>query len=170
MTSRVLHEIPLRLLHRKVGDERVTLLQACYDNPIFEDNGGKNFPASPAAAQNGNSAIATGAGGGKSGRSALGRKTPADFLEDGTQQDGRCGASYHVANDYMHSLPSKVGSAPDEIIFRTKRRRSRCKLLLIAFAATLVMSVIVVVVSHLKGDNSHEPPFSEETSTQPDGK
>ena len=152
MTSRVLHEIPLRLLHRKVGDEHVTLLQACYDNPIFneDDGGGKNFPAPPPA-QNGNSTMS--GGGGAAGRKAT--TTTADVFEDGTQ-DGRYGKhpgpSYHGANDYMHSLAARTGSTPDEIAFRAARRRSRCKLLLLALAATLAMVVVVALIAHLRGE------------------
>ena len=146
----MLHEIPLRLLHRKVGDERVTLLQACYDNPIFnEDDNGKNFPAPPSS-QNGNGTMV--GGGGAAGRA---RKTTTDVFEDGTQDSHyskQLGASYHVANDYMHSLSSRAGSTPDEITSRTRRRRSRCKLLLLALSATLVMAIIIVLIAHLRGE------------------
>ena len=38
MATHFIRDIPLRVLHRRVGDEHVTLLQACYDNPLFEED------------------------------------------------------------------------------------------------------------------------------------
>ena len=37
MSGHFLRDIPLRALQRKVGDEHVNLLQACYDNPLFTE-------------------------------------------------------------------------------------------------------------------------------------
>lgn len=45
MSGHFLRDIPLRALQRKVGDERVTLLQACYDNPLFADDDDKEREA-----------------------------------------------------------------------------------------------------------------------------
>ena len=40
MSGHILNKIPLKLIKRNVyvnSDERVTLLQACYDNPLFQE-------------------------------------------------------------------------------------------------------------------------------------
>lgn len=40
MSGDILNRIPLKVIHRKLypsGDESVTLLQACYDNPLFHE-------------------------------------------------------------------------------------------------------------------------------------
>lgn len=41
MGTKILNKIPLKVFQFYPSDERITLLQACYDNPLFDEENGR---------------------------------------------------------------------------------------------------------------------------------
>lgn len=125
MTSRYMREIPLRILHRKVGDEHVTLLQACYDNPIFHEEDAKDYRHS-------------------NGTEKASRTADHTVVETCPTPDGaKLSLDGHVASDYMHSLPP-TSSHPrgHRGISYQGYRRNRCRLLLAGLCCMLVVLAV----------------------------
>nr|KAG5709478.1 hypothetical protein BaRGS_023160 [Batillaria attramentaria] len=118
MSGHFLRDIPLRALQRKVGDEHVTLLQACYDNPLFTEDDDK---AERGKATGGRSGSARGSGG----------------------QDGRV----PVAKDYMHSLPPGPPAQEVRFKSKAKRR-NLLKFSLCVLVAVVVLAIIIGLIVH----------------------
>lgn len=138
MNSRYVREIPLRILHRKVGDDHVTLLQACYDNPLFHEEDGKDFRHS------------------NGGTDKSSSRTPAMVLSDNGSLDSCANSEIvrypldhhgHMASDYMHSLPASRHprdhhlGIPSAISFQGHRKK-RCRWLLIGLCCLLVVLAV----------------------------
>lgn len=128
MSSSAMREIPLKILQGKIGDERVTLLHACYDNPNSSDDNMKEFPHTQH-------------------RSGKSQEYSSDVLEDGGQafSQSQHPSSCHAANDYMHSRPLSR-PMPDEITFRAHQKRTRLIILLLACLVFLVTLIIGLAV------------------------
>jgi hypothetical protein len=121
MSGHFLRDIPLRALRGKVGDEHVTLLQACYDNPLFDDDDHRDHK------------LPGGGGGGGGGGGARG------------SQDGRV----PMAKDYMHSLPPSGPQTLPEIRFgEKKRRRPTLRLLVVCLVVVVIIAIIIGLVVH----------------------
>ncbi|XP_059154109.1 uncharacterized protein LOC131939665 [Physella acuta] len=117
--------------------------RACYDNTIFSEGEGRGYPVQNGAKPGG-----------------------SELCEDGTEGrgSGYCRPS-HAANDYMHSLPTP---APDDLVFRAHRKRSRVILLLLV-CLLLVVALTVGLLVHFIGDSSEDSssPFSLSSSLSP---
>ncbi|XP_070184430.1 uncharacterized protein [Littorina saxatilis] len=126
MSGHFLRDIPLRALQRKVGDEHVNLLQACYDNPLFTEEDNRDHKV-------------RGGGGGARGNSSSGGQL---------QQDGRV----PVAKDYMHSLPPGTGTVPEIRFGEKKRRRFLLKFFIVCLAVIVVVALLIGLIVHFMRD------------------
>ena len=134
MASHLIREIPLKVLHKRSGDEHVTLLQACYENPLYEEDV-KEYASNHVAGQDFKAS------------SQDHRKPP--------RPDRRApGLDHHKQSrglkDYMHCRPPHPH---EQITFKPPKspRKRRFWIIVFGLLAVTIVAIIIGVLATVVG-------------------